>query len=88
MTEPSHPQTIRRRPQPPARSGTFRIAAVAVLVVVAAVVLCLALRGNGGSSTSNPTSNVSAVTAGATRHPRDLARSSDLLGRPARRHDL
>lgn len=60
------PEPINRRPTPaptpPARSGMFRIAGVAVLVVVAAVVLFLALRGNGGSSANNPTSNVKAVT--------------------------
>ena len=60
------PEPITRRPtpapKPPARSGKFRIAAVLVLVAVAAVVIFLALRGNGGSSASQPTSNVTAVT--------------------------
>ena len=66
--EPKHHMTepVTRRPspapQPPARTGTFRIAAVVVLVVVAGVVVWLALRGNGGTSASHPTSNMSAVT--------------------------
>jgi hypothetical protein len=60
------PDPINRKPapvpRPPARSGTFRIAGVAVLVVVAAVVVFLALRGSGNSNTSKTTSNVTAVT--------------------------
>lgn len=60
------PEPITRRPtpaaRPPARSGMFRIAGLLVLVAVAGVVIFLALRGNGGSSGSHPSANVSAVT--------------------------
>lgn len=75
MPEPSTSR-IAPAPRPPARSSTFRIAAVAVLVAVAAVVVYLALRGNGGSSTPKTSSNVTAVTEA------QLATLASSLGHP------
>ena len=75
MPEPSTSR-IAPAPRPPARSNTFRIVAVLVLVVIAGAVAYFALRGNGGSSASPPSSSAHAVTQA------QLATLASSLGHP------